>query len=115
MGGVRHPYGETILIHPYVEGDYDPNGNPVVSWGEPVERDHVAVAPHMVEKEDNGQRSMVVSGYDLYDTFDAPIGPRDQITVRGDRYEIDGEVERWRNPYTGVDRGSKIIVKRVSG
>lgn len=112
---MRHPHGETIIVHPYVEGAEDANGNAVVSWGEPIARAHVAVAPHMVEKTDNGVRSMVVSGYDLYDTTDTPIGPRDQIMVRGDRYVIDGEIERWHNPFTGRDHGSKITVKRVSG
>lgn len=116
MGGVRHPYGETVTVHPYVEdAGLDPLGNPVSGWGADYDREHIAVAPHVDAEQIGEMRSMVVSGFDLYDTYDSPIGPHDEVTVRGDRYRVDGEIARWRNPFTGDAPGCVITVKKVEG
>lgn len=116
MGSVRHPHGETVTVHPYVEDvGRDLLGNPVSGWGDDYERVHVAVAPHVEVEQVGEMRSMVVSGFDLYDTLDSPVGPYDEITVRGARYRVDGEIARWRNPFTGSQPGCVITVKRVEG
>lgn len=117
MGGVRHPHGETVLVHPYVEdGGTDPYGNPVTGFGEDIVRPYCAVSPR-VEEEDVGghNRTMVIRGFDVYDTFDAPVGPYDELTVRGVRCVVDGEIARWANPFTGSQPGCLIRVKRVEG
>lgn len=117
MGGVRHPRGETVVVHPYLEdAGTDPYGNPISGFGEDVPRPFCAVAPR-VEEEDQGghNRTMVIEGYDVYDTFDSPVTAYDEVTVRGERYKVDGEVARWRNPFAAGPDGCMFKLKRVNG
>lgn len=116
MGTVRHPYGETITIHPFVEdAGRDENGNPTSGFGPDIERQHCAVAPHVEEQASDPNRSQVIDGLDIYDSFDCPVGPRDEVTVRGDRYKVVKDIARWHNPFTGEEPGSVFTVKEVKG
>lgn len=112
---MRHPHGETVIVHPRLSDGEDANGEPIVSWGEDIERPKCAVAPHVDTEEINDTRTMIVSGYDIYDTYDTPVGPEDEITVRGHRCKVDGEIARWVDPFAGRQSGSVIAVKRVEG
>ena len=117
MGGVRHPNGETVIVHPYLEdAGRDSYNNPIPGWGDDIARHKCAVSPR-VEPEDQDRRSrtMVIDGYDVYDTFDCPVTPYDEVTVRGVRYAVDGEVARWRNPFTAGPSGCMFKLKRVEG
>lgn len=115
MGSVRHRGGETVILHPFVEGGEDAHGNPVEEWGPDVERKKCAVEPRVQEVDNELGRSKVVYGFTVYDTFDSPVTDRDEITVRGIRCKVDGEIARWRNPFTGQAKGSVITLKRVDG
>ncbi|MGO2634439.1 MAG: hypothetical protein ACTH9H_11890 [Galactobacter sp.] len=113
---MRHPYGETITVHPYIEdGGRDDLGNQISGWGEDYEREYVAVAPHVEAEQIGEMRTMIVTGLDLYDTFDCPITPYDEITVRGERYRVDGDVAHWRNPFNWDEPGAVITAKKVDG
>lgn len=113
---VRHPRGETVIVHPYREDGTDSYGNPVAGFGDDVPRPYCAVAPRVeVEDGDGLNRTMVVEGFDVYDTFDSPVGPYDEVTVRGVRYAVDGEVARWRNPFVSGPDGCMFKLKRVEG
>lgn len=117
MGGVRHPRGETVVVHPYMEdGGRDDYNNPIPGWGEDIPRPYCAVAPR-VEEEDQGghNRTMIIEGYDVYDTYDSPVTAYDEVTVRGERYGVDGEVARWRNPFAAGPEGCMFKLKRVGG
>lgn len=111
----RYRRGETVILHPGVPGPEDIYGNSDPVFGEDVERPNCAVAPRVEVEEIGNNRSMVVSGFEVYDTFDTPAGPHDELTVRGIRCKVDGEIARWRSPYTGREAGSVITVKRVDG
>ena len=117
MGGVRRRFvrGETVTIHPYVAGGEDIYGNPAVGFGDDVERPGCAVAPRVEVEEVGNNRSMIVNGFEVYDTYDTPVGPHDELTVRGVRCKVDGEIARWRSPYTGREAGAVITVRRVGG
>lgn len=113
---VRHPRGETVIVHPYREDGTDSYGNPVAGFGDDVPRPYCAVAPRVeVEDGDGLNRTKVVEGFDVYDTFDSPVGPYDEVTVRGVRYAVDGEVARWRNPFVSGPDGCMFKLKRVEG
>ena len=51
----------------------------------------------------------------VYDTFDCPVTPYDEVTVRGVRYAVDGEVARWDNPFIAGHSGAMYKLKRVDG
>lgn len=116
MGRVRHPHGETITIHPYIEdAGRDRYNNPTPGWGDDVERTHCAIEPRVEEEVSGDRRSMVVRGFKVYDTFDTPAGPYDELTVRGIRCRVDGEIARWSDPFRGKVRGAVITVVRIDG
>lgn len=103
------------MIHPRVEGGRDENGNPTTGWGADVVREHCAVAPHTDEIDADPNRRMVVDGLDVYDAFDCPVRPGDEVTVRGDRYKTVTDIARWHNPFTGEEPGAVFTVKDVKG
>lgn len=111
----RHPHGETVILHPYLPGEEDIYGNLTDGFGEDVERPGCAIAPRVQEEDAGGNRSMVAYGFEVYDTYDTPVGPHDELTVRGVRCKVDGEIARWRNPFTGRQFGAVITARRVDG
>lgn len=115
MGTVRHRGGETVVLHPYTSGETDAHGNPVEGFGPDMDRDYCAVEPRVHEVDNELGRSAVVHGFNVYDTFDSPVTEKDEMTVRGVRCEVDGEIARWRNPFTGQSKGCVITLKRVDG
>ena len=57
MGGVRHPNGETVIVHPYLEDSgRDSYNNPIPGWGDDIARPKCAVSPR-VEAEDQDRRN----------------------------------------------------------
>lgn len=114
---VRHPGGETVIVHPYLEeAGRDDYNNPIPGFGDDITRVQCAVAPRVEEEGVGGHnRTLIIRGFDVYDTFDTPVGPYDELTVRGVRCVVDGEIARWANPFTGVNVGSMIRVKRAEG
>lgn len=115
MGSMRHRGGETVTLHPLIDGADDAHGNPVEEWGPDVERKKCAIEPRVHEVDTELGRSAVVYGFNVYDTFDSPVAEKDEMTVRGVRCMVDGEIARWLNPFTGEPKGSVITLKRVDG
>jgi len=117
MGGVRHPHGETVIVHPYLEeAGRDSYNNPIPGWGDDIARHNCAVSPRVEpEDQDRRNRTMVIAGYDVYDAFDCPVTPYDEVTVRGARYVVDGEVARWDNPFIARHSGAMYKLRRVDG
>jgi hypothetical protein len=78
----------------------------------------IAFAPEEVHAPEprDGTSQRVVSEARLY--LDVPIayGARDQFTVRGVRFEVEGEsLGGWENPYTGGSSGQEIRLQRITG
>lgn len=116
MGRLKFPHGEAVIIHPYVEdAGRDRYNNPIPGWGADIVRTHCAVEPRVEEEAIGDRRSMIVRGFKVYDTFDSPAGPYDELTVRGVRCRVDGEIARWSDPFRGKVKGSVISVVRVDG
>lgn len=107
--------GETVILHPSEMGGEDAHGNPVEGFGPDSEREHCAVEPRVHEVDNELGRSAVVYGFTIYDAFDSPVTEADEMTVRGVRCQVDGEIARWRSPHTGRARGCVVTLKRVDG
>lgn len=66
-------------------------------------------------KEDSPD-SRVVSSAKLYVKTPVPYSAKDQFTIRGVRYAVDGTSQGgWVNPFTGTLHGQEIILVRVVG
>ena len=89
-GREQHHRGEPV---PVLAG-FDPGG-----WSEP--------------SDPTGQR--IIHQPTLYVGYDQDAHPLDQWRCRGDLYEVDGDIARWRNPHTGATPGAVVKLKRVIG
>lgn len=75
----------------------------------------VAVAPAGSNEPLEVGAATVDSDLTLYLPYGADVRPLDRVVVRGLTYEVQGERADWSSPYTGVNRGSIVLVRRVVG
>lgn len=125
---MRFPYGETVTWHAWSGGA---EGAPVLDeYGAPItgsspestftdtDVEHVAVAEASVlEPRDGVGFRLMESGTLYFSPALAGLGPNDQFTVRGERYEVEGAsgLAVWRHPRTGATPGAAVTIKRVTG
>lgn len=94
----------------------DPKGNDVESWASPVDLGIYAFNPGGTsEPFTEGHQARVVSVPCIYTPRTALVGARDRITVRGKRYEVDGDPLDFRNPYGSEMDCLQINLKAVTG
>lgn len=107
-----------FTLHVTRRGDRARLGAPTKSGEHDVE--NCAAAPAGSTEFINGQ-SIVTEHDTIYCPFDADVLAKDLVTVpagqpidSGD-YEVDGQPQRYRNPFTGWEAGTALRVVRVSG
>jgi len=108
--------GETVvrLRASLVEDRY---GNLVRDW-EQAERLDIpgcGVAPRTSDEETEQGRQGVIVGIAVYAPAGTDISPHDRMEVRGEVYEVVGEVADWRSPYTGWHPGIVVNLSRMEG
>ena len=74
----------------------------------------VAVAPRY-SSEGNDNRSAVIVGLTLYFPPRSDVLSTDRWRVRGAVYSTVGDPGEWINPFTNVNCGLEVAVKRVTG
>lgn len=60
-------------------------------------------------------RNAVITKPEVYAPADADVLAGDRLVVRGKTYEIDGDPQDWRSPFTGWRPGLVLVLKRVEG
>lgn len=73
------------------------------------------VAPRLTPETPASDRTMIVEGCTVYMPYGTDILATDRAMVRGDTYEVDGDVGVWRNPFTGWEPGIEVNLKKVNG
>jgi len=43
------------------------------------------------------------------------VDSNDAVTVRGETYEVTGDAQDWRNPFTGWRAGVVVVLRKVTG
>lgn len=108
--------GETVsrIRAPLVGDRY---GNQVRDWDNATRVDipGCGVAPRTSGEETEQGRQGVIVGIAVYAPAGTDIGPHDRLDVRGEVYEVDGEVADWRSPFTGWQPGIVVNLRRVEG
>lgn len=112
-----------ILVERYTKRDIkelprDSNGDFIYPQEGTYPRDVIAVAPQMTSVDDEPNRRMVLTGIEIYDTTDSPIGPDDFIIYDGSRFQVDGDnIPHQENPHAvGLGMEGKLIpAKLVKG
>lgn len=94
----------------------DANGDFIYPKEDTYPREVIAVAPQMTSVDDEPNRRMVLTGIEIYDTVDSPIGPDDFIIYDGSRFQVDGEnIPHQANPHdTGLGMEGKLIPAKLA-
>lgn len=116
---VRHPAGEVVQVARAgtPTGDYDEQGNPILTADSSFTIIDVAVAPQGSEETTDAPGIFVITGYELYCPPGTVLLPTDRLTVRSvDGWQVQGDstAAAWRSPFDGGERGVVVSVKRAS-
>lgn len=57
----------------------------------------------------------VIVGLELLVPPGTDLVPTDKVRVRGDVYDVDGDVGEWTSPLTGTSAGLQVALKKVEG
>lgn len=103
---------ESVTIRSRVAGADDPYGQPTYTWSESTVSG-VLVAPRRGTEDGTDLRQAVIVGLTAYLPKGTVIGPRDQVIVRGDTYEVEGEPGDWRQSPLAL--GVEVALTRAEG
>jgi hypothetical protein len=107
-------YGETavILRAPLAEGPY---GNENRDWNAATRTDSPGwgFAPRPGTENTTSDSPSVIVGLTGYGPPGADVLVTDRMEVRGEVYEVVGEVGVWRSPLTGWEPGVEVALRRV--
>lgn len=107
------PFPEMFTIHSRSVTGQDADGNDV--YADTDTATSGAFAPQGSTELIQGQ-STVLTHPTVYLEDGAPVPTAaDQMTVRGQRYDIDGEPQVFHNPLTGYEPGAVVKLLRVTG
>ena len=98
-------------------GEYDELGNPIIGPNTTFTVSDVAVAPAGTEEDPQALGLVVVTGFTLYLPYGTVLLPTDRLTVRGIAgWQVVGSTEAssWRNPFTGLEPGAVVSVRKAS-
>lgn len=113
-GGGCFPYGETATVIRAGLSD-DGYGNQVRDWTTAVRTPSPGwgFAPRHGDENTIAGSQGVIVGLTGYGPPGADVLPTDRMEVRGEVYEVVGEVGEWRNPFTGWEPGVEVALRRV--
>ena len=108
--------GEPVTWHRYTEGFTDVYGRAEAGYEDTVVP-RVGVAMSQVQEPAGDGMFRVVETADIYGPADMAPDPRDEFTVRGERYAVvsGSALNVWRHPGTGRTPGAVVSVRRVTG
>lgn len=112
---MRHPHGETVTILRAVPGGTDAYGDPIPGTQTRIDVPGTAVAPRLSTEPSERGRQGVIVGLTIYPPADSGFLFSDQVEVKGELFDIEGEPGEWENPFTGDSPGAEIALKRAAG
>lgn len=106
-------HGETVTLHSRTVSVRDVDGNDIYASVDST-IDDCGFDPGGSLELVQGQE-LVTTTPTIYAPSGTVVNPLDQITVRGQIYDVDGGSNDWRSPLTGWTPGVVIKLKRVTG
>lgn len=108
---------ETVEHEVYSPGSTDSHGNEIESWAPAVELGIYAFNPGGTSEPITPGQDRVITTPTLYVPTGTVVSSRDRITVAGEptRFEVDGDLRPFRNPYDSSMDGCVVNLKAVSG
>lgn len=96
-------------------GGTDAYGDPIASAETRVALPLAFVAPRESSDLSDRGRQGVLVGLTLFAPYDSDLLSTDRIEVDGVLFGIDGDIGRWRNPFTAWEAGIQVSLERVAG
>lgn len=104
---------EIVQLESFAGEGEDAHGNEAETWGAAVEVGIYAFDPgSSSEPRDGGDRVIVEPT--VYMPPAVVFAPRDRVTVRGIKYEVEGVTRQWVHP-SGSSKGNAATLRVVSG
>lgn len=112
---MHYPLPQTItVVRPTwvtdAYGDLQPTGTPTRT-----DITGCAIAPRSSSDVTEPARQGVLIGLTVYAPIGADIQPTDQIEVDGDLFDIDGDIGKWRSPFSTIVDGIEVALRRAIG
>lgn len=110
-------FGETVQVL-RAGSKVDPfSGETTADWDHPVSTPfpRAAVASGESMEQWLVGRSPVDTVYTVFLPYGSDVTYEDRVVVRGETFDVNGDVAHWRNPFTGVEFGCVVPLKKRNG
>lgn len=116
MNSGRWSRGETVQHHRYTPGVRNAHGAIVPGFADPVDVEHVAVAPGSSTEPADGANQRVITQWSILVPPGVVVAAQDEFTVRERRFVVDGDPSGdWIHNRSRRNRGAQIFLKVVTG
>lgn len=105
---------ETVQVESYIAGAEDSHGNEIDAWSPPVDVLIYAFNPGVTDEPPMPGHDRTVTTPTIYVPSAVILHPRDRVTVRGKRFDVDGDTLDFRNPFDASMDGNSINLKAAS-
>ena len=109
-------HGETVTLHKYTLKGTNAHGQETYGFVD-QKIDNVAVFSGTTNEVTDGNGVRLSTGIKLIiEREDIVVTSKDKVTVRGFKYDVDGNSSGVRvNPFTGTSFGTRIQLRRTTG
>lgn len=109
------PLRWTVQRLPYLAGATDSHGNPVDSWGDPVDVKVYGWGAPTTDEPPLAGHDRVVVDLLVYGPGSMPFTSMDRAVVESKTYEVVGEVDDYDHGPFGWQPGATVSLRRVEG
>lgn len=107
------PFGQTVVVTTRVVAGQDSDGNDAFTPSNTT-LTNVPVWPKGASEDLQG-RDLATTDLTALLPLSITVSLIDAITVYGAKYEVDGEPERFQSPFTDLNPGVLVNLKKVTG
>lgn len=106
---------EYVTLEVFDAGATDAHGNESEGWLPASSVGVYAFDPGSSSEPREAGHDRVIVEPTLYFPADTVFGPRDRVTARSKRYEVEGETREWVHPTDTTRRANVVTLRRVDG
>jgi hypothetical protein len=112
---VTRRISEQVTHEAYIGTGEDAHGNPIDTYAASVQVGIYAFDPGGTSEPALPGQDRVITTPRLLVPESVVMHPQDRVTVRGTRYEVDGETLVYSNPHDSSMDGNQVNLKAVTG
>lgn len=108
-------HGETIQIVRWLRDDRNAHGQLRPVYADPVDVPGVGVDFPSTSEPRDGTSNRHISDVKIFLPPGCSVGARDEIYVRGDKYQVEGNAPSISNFFTGTTFATEVDLTKVTG